>query len=223
MDKSSRKRLLPSVDELIKQSKQRKGVISVLRDAHKRMKDTDFVDVSGHDLEMLSEEELVCWLVVKLGFQKAVKLFSALNFISRSVPAKQRIEIICNLCDIPESEYKGMEALLYAIDEQHVDPAVHAFEGPLILAPLVSHCYDCNRLLTYNHVATVKCYTLSGAKRISKVTLRCKGCAITYNYAQFGDKSKLGFRYYPSKRKYVEVSDTVYFDRQLLELQCGLA
>ena len=32
------------------------------------MKDTDFVDVSRHDLGMLSEEELVCWLVAKLGF-----------------------------------------------------------------------------------------------------------------------------------------------------------
>ena len=70
MEKLSRKRLLPSVDELVKQSKRRKGMLSGLRDAHTRMKDTDFVDVSRHDLGMLSEEELVCWLVAKLWFSK---------------------------------------------------------------------------------------------------------------------------------------------------------
>lgn len=186
-------------------------MLSGLRDAHTRMKDTDFVDISRHDVGTLSEDELACWLVSKLGFLKTVKLFSAVNMVPDSVTAKQKLEIICQYCGIPESEYDVMGPLLDAIVLKNVDPEAAAVEDPLVLAPPISHCYDCDRRLTCNHVTMVKCYTCTGAKQSTKVTLRCKGCGISYNYAQFGDKRGLGFRYYPMKRKYVEVSDTVYF------------
>ena len=105
------------------------------------------------------------------------------------------------------------------------DPGVAVFEDPLVLAPPVHHCYDCDGHLTCNHITTVKCYTCTGARQSTKVTLRCKRCGISYNYAQFGDKSGLGFRYYPTRRKYVEESQTqcIFTDMQLLELQCSLA
>ena len=99
-----------------------------------------------------------------------VKLFSCVNMNPHSVPATQRIQFICKYCEIPECEYEEMESLLGGIDEQHVDPEVAAFEDPLVLAPPISHCYDCNHRLTYNHATSVKCYTLTGAKQISKVT-----------------------------------------------------
>ena len=41
-------------------------------------------------------------------------------------------------------------------------------------------------------------------------------------YAHYGNLSA-GFTYYADKRDLVEVSDTVYFSRQLLQLQCSLA
>lgn len=41
-------------------------------------------------------------------------------------------------------------------------------------------------------------------------------------YAHYGNLHD-GFAYYPDKRDLVEVSDTVYFDRKLSELQCSLA
>lgn len=194
-------------------------MLSGVRNAYTRMKSTNFVDVSSHDVGMLSEDELACWLVAKLGFLKAIKLFSAVSMVPSSVTAKQRLEIISQHCRIPDE----MKPMLDAICEKNVEPGEAAFEDPLVLAPPVSHCYDCDRRLTCNHVTTVKCYTCTGAKQSIKVTLRCKECSISYNYAQFGDKSGLGFRYYPTRRKYVEVSDTVYFHRQLLELQCSLA
>lgn len=223
MEKKSRKRFLPSVDELVQQSKRKKGMLSGVRDAYTRMKNTEFVDVSRHDVGMLSEDELACWLVAKLGFLKTIKLFSAVNMVPESVTAKQRSEIVCQCCGISESEYDELKSLLDAICEKNIDPGVAVFEDPLVLAPPVHHCYDCDGHLTCNHITTVKCYTCTGARQSTKVTLRCKGCGISYNYAQFGDKSGLGFRYYPTRRKYVEVSDTVYFHRQLLELQCSLA
>ena len=62
----------------------------------------------------------------------------------------------------------------------------------------------------------VKCYSLNGCKIGVKYTLRCRQCDITYNYAQFGDKSVNGFQFYLRPQEYVEASDTVYFCRQLL-------
>ena len=72
--------------------------------------------------------------------------------------------------DISEKEY----------DEKNVESQVAAFEYLVVLAPLVSHCYDCVHRLTWNHVTTVKCYTCTGARQSAKVTLICKGCSISY-------------------------------------------
>ncbi|MCG8620406.1 MAG: hypothetical protein MJE68_00190, partial [Proteobacteria bacterium] len=69
----------------------------------------------------------------------------------------------------------------------------------------------------------VKCYTLDGFIEGTKFTLRCKHCSLTYNYAQFGKKNEDGFRFYPQPRRFIEVSDTVFFSREMLELQCSLA
>ena len=73
------------------------------------------------------------------------------------------------------------------------------------------------------NVVQVKCYSLKGCHRAIKFTLRCKRCTITYNYAQYGNKSGLGYRFYPREREYVEATDVVYYSRKLLEWQCSLA
>ena len=49
----------------------------------------------------------------------------------------------------------------------------------------------------------VKCYSLNGCKIGVKYTLRCRQCDVTYNYAQFGDKSG-GFQFYSRPREYVK-------------------
>ena len=46
-----------------------------------------------------------------------------------------------------------------------------------------------------------------------KFTLRCTRCKLLYNYAQYGNKHELGFRYYPFQRDFVEASDTTYMER----------
>ena len=117
MEKKSRKRFLPSVDELVQQSKRKKGMLSGVRDVYTRMKNIEFVDVSRHDVGMLSEDEPACWLVAKLGFLKTIKLFSAVNM---GVTAKQRSEIVCQCCGISESEYHNeLKFLLDAICEKN--------------------------------------------------------------------------------------------------------
>ena len=39
-----------------------------------------------------------------------------------------------------------------------------------------------------------------------KFTLRCTRCKLLYNYAQYGNKHELGFRYYPFQRGFVVAS-----------------
>ena len=106
-------------------------MLSGVRDAYTRMKNTEFMDVSRHDVGMLSEDELACWLVAKLGFLKTIKLFCAVNMVPESVTAKQRSEIVCQCCGISESEYDELKSLLDAICEKNIDPGVAVFEDPL--------------------------------------------------------------------------------------------
>ena len=67
------------------------------------------------------------------------------------------------------------------------------------------------------------CITCLLTKTIVKMILDIRIiCTIMGRYAHYGNLRD-GFKYYPDKRDLVEVSDTVYFDRQLLQLQCSLA
>ncbi|XP_064407505.1 uncharacterized protein LOC135352252 isoform X1 [Halichondria panicea] len=95
--------------------------------------------------------------------------------------------------------------------------------SPTLLAPPVSNCFECQRQLTSNHDCEVTLYTLSGVKKLPKVTLRCQPCGLTYNYAMWGRKQTSGFQYYQSQQNLIEVYDTVFFTRPLLEFQCSLA
>lgn len=74
-------------------------------------------------------------------------------------------------------------------------------------------CYRCG----------VKVYTTEGVKKAQKVTLQCMECHLYYNYTHYGNKQDLGFRVYEEQRPAVEVSDALYFERQLLEYQCSSA
>ncbi len=96
-------------------------------------------------------------------------------------------------------------------------------EGPPVLGPPTSICYECGSNLVEYHHCQVKYYTLQGVRVGQKNTLRCSDCKVLYNYSQFGNKRELGFRYYDEARRIVEATDVAYFQRELLELQCSLA
>lgn len=95
--------------------------------------------------------------------------------------------------------------------------------NPVVLAPPTSTCFQCGKKLVSNHTCKVKYYTEEGASLVDKVTLRCIECKLYYNVTQFGNKSSLGFRFYPMTGDIVEATDTVYAKRSLLEFQCALA
>ena len=115
------------------------------------------------------------WLVTKLGFQKTVQLFSAENMIPNSVPVKQRREFISTFCEIPESEYKKMESLLYAIDKPpgHSQLLMLHVEKRVTLKAEIGLGTRLMIAIIFSHTITLLqiSVTLTGAKHISKVTL----------------------------------------------------
>ena len=103
-------------------------------------------------------------------------------------------------------------------------PEMFVADSEPILAPPVDCCYGCEQPLVANNSCQVKCYTNNGVATGRKFTLRCVHCNLYYNnYAQFGNKRDKGFRFYPTEQSFVEVSDSTYLHRELLEFQCCLA
>ncbi|XP_038071128.1 uncharacterized protein LOC119740011 [Patiria miniata] len=92
------------------------------------------------------------------------------------------------------------------------------------LVPPYSTCISCEGNLGHNHVdgTKVKVITLNGCKIGRKSTLRCRHCSLIYRYDSYGNAT-LGFNLYKEQRQFVRASNTLYLERQLLELQCSLA
>lgn len=95
------------------------------------------------------------------------------------------------------------------------------------LAPPVSKCTmpECQgAALSRPHPPiTATIFTVnSGPLPALKCCLRCSKCGTIYNYSMYGRKKQGGERYYDEPRKYVEVSDVVYCERQLFSFYCLL-
>ena len=83
----------------------------------------------------------------------------------------------------------------------------------------IQHINLCERFLC----TQLKYYSEGGVSYADKVTLRCVDCKLFYNLTQYGNKSDLGFRYYPEVGRIVEATDSVCATRSLGEFQCSLA
>lgn len=95
--------------------------------------------------------------------------------------------------------------------------------GLMVLCPPTSICYECHDCLTKYHECDVRVYSTGGLRNARKYTLRCIKCSLLYNYSMYGNKHDRGFQFYTEARDLVEVSDTLYFERHLLNFQCSLA
>jgi hypothetical protein len=91
-----------------------------------------------------------------------------------------------------------------------------------LFAPPTRECITCQRRLVSYHTTNVMYYRCSGVLVATKISLRCQECGLLYNYAQYGNKTSTGFRFYETERDAIEVTDGVFFERKLLDLQCSL-
>ncbi len=193
--------------------------MSALKDALHVLSSTDLFQVGEIGETALPLDNILGWLYVKYGHKT---IDSLRNFTSTSdiiFSPTQWLRSTYGSTTVPELTQEEVEKI-YCL----VQPPPGGDTTPLlVLGPPLSSCYDCGNNLVANHSTTVKVYNLTGFSKATKVTLCCKSCKLSYNYANFGNKRELGFRLYPNRRKYVEASDTVYFERSVLNLQCSLA
>lgn len=110
------------------------------------------------------------------------------------------------------------------------DAGMHANNVQLILSPPNDVCINmgCSikgkeGSLMKNHEPTVvTVFTLGGPVVAHKFTLRCARCSTIYNYSMFGKKRTDGECYYSHRRNLIEISDSVYCERELYNLFCSL-
>ncbi len=215
--KKARIELLPDPLTLSREKKQVKSAFHAV-EALKLFKE------SGKSLEKLSEGRKLSWAIGKYGWSIVHCVGRCLSSLPCSLTEAQRlnfIEMACPDSDIDRDTLKEISTFLV---EQCCDfVSSLASDVVEVLAPPVAECFECGSGLVSYHSCEVKLYTLKGVKNVPKVTLRCQHCQLHYSYSQFGNKHELGFRYYPRMQPIVEVTDTVFVHRRMLELQCSLA
>ena len=228
MKKPSKKkpRLLPDLEQLHFQRHSDKGIKATIKDAVDRLKGTPNV-TSLERLQGLDADSVLVWLITKYGSSTIFALMKAMEAIPTSLTKCQRETLLRQVCtDTVQPSDMELDSI-YSLLSAFCSNAMSVIGGePLqqhVLAPPVQTCVECRANLVAYHTCNAKYYTCSNACHVKKYTLRCTKCNLLYNYAQYGDKHEKGFRYYFQQRQAVEVTDTVYFDRLLLEWQCSLA
>ena len=192
---------LPSISDLMGQSKKRKNAITSIQACAVLRS----FDIGQCDIGELNQADKTSWVVAKHGLSTVIQSMKLIQAIPPTLVG-HRNEIIASDCEISTEE---VSSFVHLLDESgDTDTAC----SNILLLP-VQKCVHYDRTLVTNHVTTsVKYYSLSGA-RFAKITLRCKSCGITYNYTQFGDKRGVGFQFYPVRQEYIEASDTVFISR----------
>ena len=190
------------------------------------------VDASLLNSQLVRDEETTLyWLFANFGIMQVLRVAN----VAASVPkyglsTKQRLDIIKDVISA-ESRFGQLQVdcvdmILLVLNKCPSFSAMSEDMCPAkntILCPPTSVCYTCSSTLVKHHDCQVRVYSTTGVSKASKVTLRCKKCSLIYNYSQYGNKHNIGFRFYTKERNLVEVTDCLYFDRHLFELQCSLA
>lgn len=205
---------LPSFEDMLLTSKKQKGAVSGLKDAINTLASTDLLELGDDNWEKLSQSDILCWLYAKFD-PITVDMIRSLQSSPNSLISLQWLKFVSSTINFKQEQLEKIY--------NHLQPKIGIECVPLILCPPVATCYDCGNPLVKNRQTSIKVYSLQGYKKALKYTLRCKPCNIYYNYANFGNKHELGFRHYPTERNFVEASDTVYFSRTILNLQCSFA
>jgi hypothetical protein len=220
---TKKRQLLPSLDELESEAKRRRGLFSSVKDSFEVLSQADFFSLPPTTkLGNFASDEKLCWLISRYSFDVVAKLCASIKVLPSTLTENQKITVLQE--DLPQLSQEDLKGLLsFVMNELSDTISNFAANRMIILAPPVENCYECQRRLASYNSCLVKCYTTKGAVKCRKFTLRCIECKLLYNYAQFGNKRDLGFRYYPVQREFVEASDTTYIERNLLELQCSLA
>lgn len=171
-----------------------------------------------------SEDLVAVWLFCRFGVEYVLQVANMCTQVPAvGLTSQERMRKIA--ANLGSSQAITTDTLRLVVDttEKRCSALLRKQDSVLLLSPPTSDCYQCNSPLVKNHECGIRYYSAEGLRTGVKVTLRCKKCSIIYNYAQYGDKERSGFQFYPEQRLAVEVSDTLFFGRNVLEMQCQLA
>ena len=208
---------LPDPLEVLAQVKAAKRNLKTVFGA---LQSLDLLQCASELLEKLSEDEKLAWLIVNFGWNAVSAVRECIGTFPKSLTESQRSRLFARFYpDI--STFHQISS--FVSDHCSAFISVSTNTAVNILAPPTQECFECGSLLSSYHTCEVELYTLSGVKSATKLTLRCQPCKLFYNYSQFGNKTELGFRYYPQMQPIVEATDKTFVERRLLEFQCNLA
>ena len=223
--KHKKRRLLPNLEEMQSRLNQDQAVIKTVEDAFFALKHTKNLKANER-LTHMDRDAIFTWLIAQYGSKDLFSIMRLIEFLPKSLTKYQTITLLKLSCHgVTENELATIFTLLTEYCSDHLSnysrPA--AQDNVNVMAPPIGTCYECDSSLTAYHNCEVRYYTLTQATVAKKYTLQCTTCSLIYNYAQFGNKNHRGFCFYPDARPAIEVTDTVFFDRRLLEWQCALA
>lgn len=181
----------------------------------------------------IKEDHAMLWIFSKFGVSNVLHIVSALSSLPKEgVTGTCRMDAIRNFMSTTGSDTNFGEvevSLIVQVLEKYpkflssVERDRQASHHSCLICPPTSICLHCHDRLTKYHECNVRVYSTTGLRHAKKCTLRCVKCSFLYNYSMYGNKHDLGFRFYSESRDLVEVSDTLYFERGLLNFQCSLA
>lgn len=225
-NKQKKRRLLPNLEEMQLLLSQDKATVKVVEDAFCSLKHTKNLNsIASERLTHVDRDAIFTWLIAHYGSKDLFSIMQRIEDLPKSLTKYQAIALLKQSYGrITENDLATIFTLLTEYCSDHVSnhsEAVHDIVK--VMAPPTRTCYECGSSLTAYHNCEVRYYTCTQATIAKKFTLQCTRCSLIYNYAQFGNKNHKGFCFYPNARPAIEVTDTVFFDRQLLEWQCALA
>ena len=226
--KKPRRSLLPDLESMEAKRSVDKQAVTAVKSGYEDMKRVNLELTSVKRLEKLDDEVKLLWLMAKYSVVAVLKVLVALNTVPASLTENQARKYVLRMANADQTIEGDLEAIYTFLSKSCSSDALGRIassvqtEG-LVLGPPALECFGCCKPLVLYLTSSVKLYTCSGMKLMEKVILQCKDCHLIYNPTQYGNKHAQGYPFYHEEQPIVEVSDTVYFERSLLEWQCCLA
>ena len=223
-----RQQYLPDPSEILSAEKE------ISRELDKCVENLRSIDLfSSKAPHNIKEDHAMLWIFSKFGVSNVLRIVSAHSSLPKEgVTGTCRVDAIRAFMSNTGSETHFREVELSLIIQvlENCPRFLSSFESDrqashhsCLICPPTSTCYQCHDPLTKYHECNVRVYSTTGLQHAKKCTLRCVKCSLLYNYSMYGNKHDRGFHFYSESRDLVEVSDTLYFERGLLEFQCSLA
>ena len=184
---------LPPLDSILKQTVSRKTCFM-----ESNLQDFDFRREFCMDIP---ETGKICWVIAQYSFDVVMKIIHCEAILPVGLTEKQHNNIVSSRAGVSIEDADFVSNFI-----RNQCPSLgRAFKGASfekVLGPPTSMCYKCSCDLVQYHQCHVRCFSTSGFEHAMKITLRCLHCGLFYNYAQFGNKREVGFRFYQEPREY---------------------